>query len=54
MAVYKDKEFCEWGKHWIDGTDRSEAAARAAEAAWAAEAGSINLHELAIQAISYK
>ncbi len=37
MAVYKNKKFTQWGKHWIDGTDRSWAAAwAAAEAAEAA------------------
>lgn len=37
MAVYKNKKFTQWGKHWIDGTDRSRAAAWAAwAAAWAA------------------
>ncbi len=37
MAVYKNKKFTQWGKHWIDGTDRSRAAAwAAAEAAEAA------------------
>ena len=66
MKVYKDNKFLEWGNHWIDGSDRSTraawAAARAAEAAraaaWAveaaAEAADIDLHALALKAISYK
>ena len=42
MSVYKDKKFCKWGEHWIDGTDRSEsvaelAAESAESAAWSAE-----------------
>jgi hypothetical protein len=40
MEVYKDDKFCTWGNHWIDGSDRSEIAARAAweagAAVWAA------------------
>ena len=60
MAVYKDKKFCQWGKRWIDGTDRSRAAAWAAAeatakaAAKAAAWADIDLHSLALKAISYK
>jgi hypothetical protein len=39
MKVYKDNKFLEWGNHWIDGSDRSAGAARAAEAAAGAAAG---------------
>ena len=39
MSIYKDEKFAQWGKHWIDGTDRSEAAWAAARAAAKAAAG---------------
>ena len=36
MEIYKNDKFHEWGKHWIDGTDRSKKSAAAAYAAYAA------------------
>ena len=41
LQVYKDESFVQWANQWLEGTDRSREAARAAEAAeaaWAAEA----------------
>lgn len=36
LAVYPEPKFQEWGKKWLSGEDRTEAAARAARAAEAA------------------
>lgn len=40
LAIYSESSFVDWANNWLSGKDRSgaaEAAARAAEAAWAAE-----------------